>query len=695
MLNKNYTRRIAALFICFTLFFSFCTPSDVGFALNADKKIALDFLKTTSPKYNLRIYEFIEDDKGNPSMGKEVSSVYPNDKVVVTISLDNLAVNSGFASFEHSLHYDKGVVDYLGLPGAGIDHEAVGGSYLEDIDQKSKDYFNLGFPETGLNTKFISLGEENSYDKTLIEYPAYIDYGNTKHPNIRSIYFSARYEVDPPVYDKSKIFFLEKNVSDQNILSSYVFQIKENPKNTSGESIFAIDPSSLLLSYYNTENIVDTTDLYETVGPNNIFDVIEKPEPVNPDIVVPSPENITDTIDEVNRTRTVSVGNVKGETSVPIGTLIKVYDPKGNLLGEKTASTDGSVTVDIVRGSDEKNAAINLGGEYRVTAQAKDYPHESIATPHIVKSINNKIIADVIVEDRELTPGSSLGKLPTTASDIPVLADQNTGFENGEYKLDSINLAFWKFADPSVDSSMLGTHDVEADFILPVGVSNPDNKFKAKSKVTIKEKILSKITLGKGNALEADIESGKDKETDIYTYYDHNFRDKFLAVDDKGIDVTKDVERTISKKGSTNSVSLPKYLNNESINLNIIIDNPTGFFQQDLVIKYTLKGKNIDPETGEIEILAEDERTVKVIHKLGDLDRNGIIDARDSKIINDYVLGFGTDIKPLFTPEIIKLLVDTNRDSQVDLGDAHEIIAHMRKLSKIKQDYTFVADDYL
>ncbi|MDK2802013.1 MAG: hypothetical protein KFW09_01400 [Oscillospiraceae bacterium] len=693
MLNKNYTRRIAALFICFTLFFSLFAPSNVGFALNANKRTELDLGKTTTPKYNLKIYEFIEDDKGI-SMGKEITQVYPGDKVVVTISLDNLSPNSGFASFEHILHYDKGVVDYLGIPGAGVMEDSVGGFYL-DLDEQTKDYFNVGFPKTGLNTKFLTFKEENSYEKLLIEYPAYVDHGTIKHPNIRAIYSSGRYEVDPAVYDKSRLLFLQQNISDQNILSSYVFQIKETPQNTPGESIFTIDPSSLLLSYYNSEDLVDTTVLYETAGPDNIFDVVEKPGPVDPEIVVPSPENITDTIDQTNRTRTVTVGNVKGEPSVPEGTVIKVYDPKGDLLGEKTANKDGSVTVDIVRGNDEKNAVINLGGEYRVTAQAKDDLKESIAIPHVVKAIDNKIIADVIMEDRELPPGSNLGTLPTTAKDIPVFADPKTGFEDKEYKLDTIGLGSWKFVDPSADSNVLGTYEVEADFILPLGVVNPDNKFKAKSKVIIKETILSKISLGKGNALAPDIESGKDKETNIYTYYNNMFRDTFLAINDKGIDVTKDVERTISKKGSNNSVSLPKFVNNESINLNIIIDNPTGFFQQDLVIKYTLKGKNIDPETGEIEILAEDERTVKVIHKLGDLDRNGVIDSKDSKIINDYVLGFGTDIKPLFTPEIIKSLIDTNRDTKVDLGDAHEIIAHMRKLSKIKQYYTFVADDYL
>lgn len=692
MLNKNYTRRIVSLFICFVLFLSLFMPSSIGFAINANKRIGLDWGKTEVPKYNLKIHEFIEDDKGI-SMGKEISQVYPGEKVVVTISLDNLSPNYGFASLEHILHYDKGVVDYLGITGAGIMEESVGGFHTE-LDQETKDYFNVGFPKTGLNTDFLTLKEENSYEKLLIEYPAYLDYGTLKHPNIRAIYYSGRYEVDPPVYDKSKLLFLQKNTSDQNILSSYVFQIKENPQNTPGESIFAIDPSSLLLSYYNSEDIVDTTVLYETTGPDNIFDVVEKPGPVDPEIVVPSPENITDTIDQINRTRTLTIGNVKGEKSVPRGTVIKVYDPEGNILGEKMATTDGSVTVNIDRGSDEKNASINRGGEYRTTAQAIDDKDESIAIPHNVKAIDNKIVSSIKIDTIELIPGFDLGTLPAVANKVPVLADKDSGFENGEYTLDNIPLGNWKFKDPTVDSSVIGTHILEAPFMPREGVINPDN-FIAEITVNISEKILSKITLGKGNALASDIESGKDKETNIYAYYSHNFRDTFLATDDKGIDVTKDVERTISKKGSTNSVSLPKYLNNESINLNIIIDNPTGFFQQDLVIKYTLKGKNIDPETGEIEILAEDERTVKVIHKLGDLDRNGVIDSKDSKIINDYVLGFGTDIKPLFTPEIIRSLIDTNRDTQVDLGDAHEIISHMRRLSKIKQYYTFVADDYL
>lgn len=685
MVKNTYRYKIGSIFLSVIFFFT-------GI-INCNSVVSADSKKTKAV-YNLKMYEYLEDPTGTGvgQLGSLIrdNTLIPGQKFVLTMSLDKFDSVHGIAGLDSVISYDSARFNYLGIPGAG-EHDSIIGGDEFNLSDISQNIFDIGFPKLGANREKLSFGGINKYKNYLIEYPSSID--NEKAPEkMRSIYSNVYYA--NTTYEKDQIFDFEKSVDDRNIIGSYLFEVKDNPGITVGIEGFMVDPNFITISYYDTEALTSVKYLKEDVeSGHSIFDEIEDLIPLNPIILDKTAENITDDIDHEAGTRTITVGNLKGMTEVPTGAEIIVYDKNEVELGRGT-STGGSLTVNLDRGTDDKNASINLGGSYKIVPvisgdKLTAVVHEVIKRHNFIKeNLNMGKLGD-------LPLGTDLAGLDDKADEVVITFDIKTGLEapigameKDKPKIDGVNLGKWNFINPD-DNMILGNHTIKSIFLDTIigedTIVNKDDTFTSIGNISINRIATPEIILGNGNALDKDIEDGKDDITTLYQYYGLAFRDDFKAINSYGIEVTSKVERKVISD-SIVDFKLPEFKSNERLDdLNNSILDATKIVIKNFEIIYSFT----DIDGTEISI----SRKVKVLHRLGDIDRNGFIEAADRDIINDFVLGYTEKLNIINNPETLKYLIDITKEGQVDLSDSSKIQQHTTGLEKIRQIYSFISDD--
>ncbi len=685
MVKNTYRYKIGSIFLSVIFFFT-------GI-INCNSVVSADSKKTKAV-YNLKMYEYLEDPTGTGvgQLGSLIrdNTLIPGQKFVLTMSLDKFDSVHGIAGLDSVISYDSARFNYLGIPGAG-EHDSIIGGDEFNLSDISQNIFDIGFPKLGANREKLSFGGINKYKNYLIEYPSSID-NETAPEKMRSIYSNVYYA--NTTYEKDQIFDFEKSVDDRNIIGSYLFEVKDNPGITVGIEGFMVDPNFITISYYDTESLTSVKYLKEDVeSGHSIFDEIEDLIPLNPIILDKTAENITDDIDHEAGTRTITVGNLKGMTEVPTGAEIIVYDKNEVELGRGT-STGGSLTVNLDRGTDDKNASINLGGSYKIVPvisgdKLTAVVHEVIKRHNFIKeNLNMGKLGD-------LPLGTDLAGLDDKADEVVITFDIKTGLEapigameKDKPKIDGVNLGKWNFINPD-DNMILGNHIIKSIFLDTIigedTIVNKDDTFTSIGNISINRIATPEIILGNGNALDKDIEDGKDDITTLYQYYGLAFRDDFKAINSYGIEVTSKVERKVISD-SIVDFKLPEFKSNERLDdLNNSILDATKIVIKNFEIIYSF----IDIDGTEISI----SRKVKVLHRLGDIDRNGFIEAADRDIINDFVLGYTEKLNIINNPETLKYLIDITKEGQVDLSDSSKIQQHTTGLEKIRQIYSFISDD--
>ncbi len=670
----NNIKRYMLIFIVIILIVSNFNINSIALDNNAN-------VSKSKSSFNIHLRKYTPSNTQNQAgiLGEEIYNLYPGQQFAVTVSMDNF--NGGIDGYEGiagvatAIKYDSGVLEYIGLPGAGVSQDASVGGDSSEIDQYYKDIFDLSLIDDNTNGRIKY--SKSYYENILVEYPTILDYQNA-NSKLRSVYSGPYYKGN--TYEESRIFKSSNLETENNNILTFLFKVKENYVKTPGLNTLEIDKDSITISYYNAKNIGATNYLTSETGANYIYDHFEIPKPVNPDIVLGDPEGITDTINHDNGTRTITVQRLSGLDKLPSGTTIKVYAPDGNtLLGEATSTQAGSLTVNIDRGSNDKNAIINLGGDYKVTAHLNQL--ESNKITHNVPIRENYVKADRIFDNvlAEIEKGGNLDSLPKSADNIYITYNPNNGLEEPAYKT-TLELENWSFVNPN-DSNTSGQKEVKAKIKDKGNIKNKNN-FHAKGKVDIISS--SKIILKGGNALPEDITAGIDTNTTMYVYYGHGFRDNFVALDDDGNDVTDQVERKIIINNNENTLN--HYSTNES--LTFFTDNAgdlKSFIKKEFNIEYSYTKTDGQKLTA--------SRKVVLIHRLGDINRDGNIDSIDQKIINDYVLSLDSPDLILNDPLFVKFISDTDRNSETDFGDSSDIKQHIYGNQKINQYYTFLAQD--
>lgn len=672
----HYINNIKRYMLVFIIIISIVSSFNIN-------SIALDNIANISnfkSSFNIHLRKY--NPNINPTqpgtLGDEIYSLYPGQQFAVTVSMDkfNGGVDGyeGIAGVATAIKYDSGVLEYIGLPDAGIHQDSVGGDSSE-IDQLSKNIFDLSLIDDNTNGRIKY--SKSYYENILVEYPTTLDDKNA-NSKLRSVYSGPYYKGN--TYNENEIFKSTNSETNNNNILTFLFKVKENYVKTQGVNTLEIDKDSITISYYNGRHIGATNYLTSETGANYIYDHFEIPKPVNPDIVLGNPEGITDTINHDNGTRTITVQRLSGLDKLPSGTTIKVYDPDGNtLLGENTTTQAGSLTVNINRESDNKNAIINLGGDYKVSAHLNQL--ESNRITHNVPIRENYVKSDRIFNDilAEIEKGGNLDSLPKLADNVLITYNPVNGLEVPEYST-ALELENWSFVDPN-GSDTSGQKDVKA-IIKDKGNIKNKNNFHAKGKVEIISS--SKIILKDGNALPEDITAGIDTNTTMYVYYGYGFRDNFVALDDDGNDVTSKVTRKVIINGTDKVLS--NYSNTES--LPFFSDNAgdlKSFIKKEFSIEYSYTKKDGQKLTA--------SRKVVLIHRLGDINRDGNINLEDQKIINNYVLSLDYSDLLLNNIDFVKFIADTDRNSEVDFGDSSDIKQHIYGNQKINQYYTFLAQD--
>ena len=685
-MGKNIDRyKLGSIFLSVIFFFT-------GI-INCNSVVSADSKKTKAV-YTLKMYKYLEDPTGIGvgELGEVIKDniLLPGQKFVLTMALDNFDSVHGIAGLDSVISYDSARFNYLGIPGAG-DHDSIIGGDEFNLSDISQNIFDLGFPKLGANRDKLSFGGINKYKNYLIEYPTRID--NEKAPEKMRTIYSNVYYADTK-YEKNEIFDFEKNRDDKNIIGSYLFEVKENPGITVGIDGFMVDPDFITISYYDTESLISVKYLKEDVeSGSSIFDEIEDLTPLNPIILDKTAENITDDIDHEVGTRTITVGNLKGLLEVPIGAEIVVYDKNEVELGREI-STGGSVTVNIDRGTDDKNASINLGGGYKIVPVISG--DKSTAVVHEVIKRHNYIKENLNMgELGEFPLGTDLAGLDDKSDEVIITFDIKTGLEasigaleKDKPKINGVSLGKWNFINPD-DNMILGNHTIKSIFLDSIigedTIINKDETFIGTGNISINRIATPEIILGNGNALDKDIKDGTDDITTLYQYYGLGFRDDFRAINSYGIDVTSKVERRVISD-SIVDFKLPEFKSNERLDdlSNSILD-ATKIVIKNFEIIYSF----LDIDGTEISI----SRKVKVLHRLGDIDRNGFIEVLDRDIMNDFVLGYTKELDLIKNPETLKYIIDITREGEADLGDSSKIQQHTTGLEKIRQIYSIISDD--
>ncbi|MDK2802014.1 MAG: hypothetical protein KFW09_01405 [Oscillospiraceae bacterium] len=685
MVKNIYRYKLGSIFLSVIFFFTAI--------INCTSVVSADSKKTKAV-YTLKMYEYLEDPTGMGAgkLGSLIrdNTLIPGQKFVLTMALDKFDSVHGIAGLDSVISYDSARFNYLGIPGAG-EHDSVIGGDEFNLSDRSQEIFDLGFPKSGANREKLSFGGVNKYKNYLIEYPSSID-NETAPEKMRSIYSNVYYANTR--YEKDKIFDFEKSVDDRNIIGSYLFEVKDNPGITVGIEGFMVDPNFITISYYDTESLTSVKYLKEDIeSGNSIFDEIEDLIPLNPIILDKTAENITDDIDHEAGTRTITVGNLKGLSEVPVDTEIIVYDKNEVELGRAT-STGGSLTVNIDRGTDDKNASINLGGSYKIVPvisgdKLTAVVHEVIKRHNFIKENLN------MGELGDFPLGTDLAGLDDKADGVVITFNTETGLEAGigateseKPKIDGVDLGKWAFINPD-DNMILGNHTIKSIFLDSIigedTIINKDDTFTSIGNIAINRIAVPEIILGNGNALDRDIKEGKDDITTLYQYYGLGFRDDFRAINSYGIDVTSKVERKVISD-SIVDLKLPEFKSNERLDdLSDSILDATKIVIKNFEIIYSF----LDIDGTEISI----SRKVKVLHRLGDIDRNGFIESVDRDIINDFVLGYTEQLNIINNPETLKYIIDITKEGEADLGDSSKIQQHTTGLEKIRQIYSFISDD--
>lgn len=663
-------------FLTFLLLIAFLSLN--AFAVKTSKASKGDFI--------LKLYEYIEPTGSSTvgAIGDEITSIYPGQKFIVTLSLDDFNNSIGFSGIDTILQYDSGVLNYLGIESAGLSQTDPVGGNENEITQFSKDVFDLGFIP-GQNNSKLSF-DKGYYNNILIEYSSKLDHSGASDKQ-RSILSNTFY--DGNTFDKSKIFNTENSVSKNNVLSTYLFEVKSSPVRTNGLNILNLDEDGLVLAYY-TGNDLASTDYYQTNDSNpdkDLSNKINPPLPQNPEIATMLPSGITDTIDHDAGTRTVTVRRLSSLQFVPKDTTIKVYAPDGTtLLAEETAAIDGEVVLNINRSTDSINALINLGGSYKISATFDSQKEGNKVSYNVIQRFNY-ILDDLVIVDilDTLDVGSTLNSLPNKIENVQVTYNNSTGLETGS-STETVDVGSWSFSDTTESSLTPGVKDVNAVFNNTGNIVNKDSKYKVNAKVDIRylNPNQGSIILNGGNARNQDMESGEATSTTMYVYVGFGFRDSFTATDRNGLDITSRVKRTVNINGTDRD--LLSYTPNEK--LTFFTDNKgdsTSYVKKTFTITYSY----VDVDG----ITLTASRKVILTNRLGDINRDGTIDNKDSKLVNDYVLSILSTPPPFSNYEYFFFIADADGNNVIDLSDASYIGKHNSSTYKINQYYTFLAND--
>lgn len=679
MIFKSVYKRYLSLIFLSLFSFSFLFSNNLSMEV---------YPAVTKPSFKIKMYSYTPNtDAALPgTMGSEITTLYPGQEFLVSMSLDNFdGIGNGYegiAGISTAINYDSGVVEYLGIPNSGVSQDATVGGDKDDLSSYSKGVFDLALKDQNTNGRLKFAND--FYVNNLLEYSAKLDHANMDS-KIRSVYFGSYYQGS--TFVESNVFKSSKSVSENNNILTYLFKVKDNPVKTAGYDVFDISDQSLSLSFYSKKDLVTTGHLVDQPGQDNIFDKIDPANPLNPVIGTPAPENITDTIKHINGERSLKVNNLFGRANVPTGTEIKVYGPdKITVVGTALATADGPVDVLIRRTTDNLQAISNLGGDFYVEAIING--NVSPRTTHNLV-VRENIINSVTVDNNPISKevGYDLTTFIKDGVGVMLTYHPSTGREILTQEI--INgVDGWTFENPADDTSTPGDKKIIAR-IKDDPNRNIYNRSNLNTALTLSIKHganAAVFTLGDGNALPEDIASGEADTKTIYNYVGFGFRDNFRLISTNGNDVTGSVKRTVTTGGSDKV--LTGHTANES--LSFFTDNAgtySSFIKKDFIINYEYT--DVDG------VVLKAKRKVILVHRLGDINRDGTINGTDSTIVNNYVLGIPNGNADLITPPpgFIKYVADVDRNGMIDLGDGSNIVAHFNNYKKIKQYYTFVALD--
>ncbi len=293
---------------------------------------------------------------------------------------------------------------------------------------------------------------------------------DTKFTDNRRI-FTTTYVYDSNIYNQSSVF------NEDGTTFVMPIYIKKQPP--AKKTIISINKDIPKLQATTVRDLIGG----KIVTANHLGDsitgdiTIGERELVIEDFTGAIPENITDT-NPLTGIRTITVGNLKGIPYVPNGTVIKVYDPTNTiLLGEATATTNGSVTVSLNRTVDDKfNSHLNLGGILKITATQPLFP-ESDPASHLVDKRPNKITKDINVGTiGDVYQFGNLDHIDLNVTRVPVTYNPITGSESDNTRA-NMPVEKWEW-DEGESSDEVGFGKFVTGRLNPSldNIINPDNR---------------------------------------------------------------------------------------------------------------------------------------------------------------------------------------------------------------------------